>query len=306
MLIDALKGQNFSGRPPVWLMRQAGRYLPEFRAVRAKHSFWECVFTPSIATEITLMPEKLIGIDALILFADILVIFEKFRGKVVFPGGKPYVECSMEEEVGVDVFEPIFETIRRVKKQSNLPLIGFAGGPYTTLTYLTKEPTKKMLEQVTAATREYLEKQIEAGVDAIQVFDSWAAVDGLDKMKKICFPYVKELLSGLKVPTIFFAKQSSLYAKEIVETIRPTAIGLDSSKSLLDVRREVGDEVVLQGNLSPEILLQDQAEIKKAIDDILDQCGKDPRFIFNLGHGVMPNIPQENVKFLVSYIKSFT
>jgi uroporphyrinogen decarboxylase len=303
--LNALKGKNYSGLPPIWLMRQAGRSLPAFRNIRKEYSFQKCVFTPEIATEITLLPEKELGVDALVLFSDILVIYEKFLGKVTFPGGKPYAECSFEEEIGIDVFDPIFETIRRVKEKSSLPVIGFAGAPFTVLSYLKNKPKEdhKLLEKIAIATREYIEKQIEAGASAIQIFDSWAAADGLENMRKISFPYVKEIIRDLPVPTIFFCRNSSLYAKEIAREVRPDGISVDSKRSLKEVRDEVGPDIVLQGNLDPEILLLDQQSIEKAVRAILEDRKDDPAFIFNLGHGVLPNTPVDNVKLLISLVK---
>lgn len=303
--VSALKGENQSGLPPIWLMRQAGRSLPAFRKIREEHPFLKCVFTPEIATEITLLPEKELGVDALVLFSDILVIYEKFFGKVTFPGGKPFAECTFEEESGIDVLNPIFETIRMVKKRSSLPVIGFAGGPFTVLSYLKDKPQNphKLLEKIAIATREYIEKQIEAGVSAIQIFDSWAAIDGIENMREFCFPYVKEILRGLPVPTIFFCKQSSLYVKEIAKEIAPNGISVDSKRPLQEIRKEIGNEMVLQGNLNPEILLQNQETIEQAVSAILRDRKNDPAFIFNLSHGVLPETPVENVKFLISLVK---
>ncbi len=304
MLLDALNGVNHQSRPPVWLMRQAGRSLPAFRKIRAEHSFWKCLFTPDLATEITLLPEKELGVDALILFSDILVIYEKFRGNVVFPGGRPYVECSFQDEVGIEVFNPIFETIRQVKQKTNLPLIGFAGGPLTVLSYLQEKPDHKLLEKITRATREYIEKQIEAGVSAIQIFDSWAGAKGLQEMEEFTFPYVKEIMKDLPVPTIFFSRYSSQFAKEIVKEINPTAIGLDSSRSIKEVRAEVGDKITLQGNLDPNILLKSPKEIEEAVKVILEDRRGDPAYIFNLGHGVLPETPVEHVRLLINTISA--
>lgn len=327
IFLKALRGENFEGRPPIWLMRQAGRSLPSFRQIRKEHSFHRCMTSPEIATQITLLPEKELGVDALVLFSDILAIYEAFQMEVRFPrdGRSPFAEGHFEEKETVEKsLWFVAETIQKIKTLSTLPLIGFAGAPFTVLTYFLEggidhsrfEKTRawmrekpkeihRLLRLLTNKTIEYLKMQVSAGIDAFQLFDSWAGLFTLDELMEFSFPYAEEILSACHIPTLFFTRKSGLYAREIRDCIRPSGISIDWEKPLVSIRSVLGIDVALQGNLNPEILLQPIERIKEHATFLLESMKGDPAFIFNLGHGVLPTTPVEHVRWLTQFVTSW-
>lgn len=306
LLLRALKCQQVS-RPPIWLHRQAGRFLPEYRALRAGHSFRHLVGTPQLAAQITKLPIDLLGVDAAILFSDILVLAEVFGYTIDFTDGKGIQLLEPGHDMRLDVAETlcyVTEAIHLLKKDLKVPLIGFCGGPYTVSTYM-KKTTPEWLAKITDATIEYLQMQIQAGVDAIQIFDSWAGKLEPNDFHTLALAYLKTIVDAIKpsgIPVTIFCRGSTRYIKELV-SLQPTALAFDWEKEIHVLRQEVPAEIAIQGNLDPAILkgpldlLQQQAKI------ILSSMKGVPGYIFNLGHGVEPDTPVENVRWLIEYIK---
>lgn len=297
-------------RPPVWLMRQAGRYMPEYRKLRAHHSFRELVGTPALAAEITRLPIDHFGFDAAILFSDILVLAEVFGYRIDFSDGKgiQLVPPSQEENHPVEgTLSYVADAVRLLKKDLPVPLIGFCGGPYTVAKYM-KTLTPIWLDRITTATIAYLQMQVAAGVDAIQIFDSWAGLLEPSDFREWALPYLKTIVDALRptgIPLIVFCRGSCRYVQELV-SLQPTALGFDREKEMVHLRKEVPSNIAIQGNLSPTILKGPLPLLQKEVDALLTAMQGIPGFIFNLGHGVEPDTPVENVRWLVKQVKSLT
>lgn len=331
LLIDALFCRN-ERRPPVWLMRQAGRYMPQYRAMREKTSLWEMFHNSVLAAEVTLLPIQLLDVDAAILFSDILVIAESLGLHIQFPEkGGPRIVPSITAPEHVDALPIldiaqtliyVFETIARVKQRLSVPLIGFCGGPFTIATYCIdststhpfyrtrqwiledKESFHRLLEKLTIATIIYLKEQVKAGVDVIQIFDSWANRLSLSQFHEFCLPYLKRIIEALKdlVPVIVFCRDSSLRYAEL-STLKPTCISLDWHRSMSELRSLIPPTIAVQGNVPPELLKRPLIEIQEHVDHLLTSMRGERGFIVNLGHGVLPDIPFEHVRFFVNAIK---
>ncbi len=323
-------------RPPVWLMRQAGRYLPEYRALRSKHSLSTLFHDPDLATQVTLMPLQRFSLDAAIVFSDLLVLAEVWDKKVHYPeSGGLYVEPKVEKES--DLFfvteeevatklSYVFATIKQVKPLLKVPLIGFCGAPFTMLCYLLegkgghsfdavrlwmdKRPQEfsALLYKVCLATITYAKLQVKAGAEAIQVFDSWTHLLSKEEFLYYALPYWQEILLSLKafgVPVIFFSRANSLYAKEIA-SIKPSCISFDEGKELSLLREEVPEGIAVQGNFSPKILASASAsEIKRQAEIMKRSVEGKNGIIFNLGHGVLPETPIENVEAFLKEVSDF-
>lgn len=334
LLLRVANGQTVE-RPPVWLMRQAGRILPEYRAIREKLSgFKELVETPELAAEVTIQPVDLLGVDAAIIFSDILVIPEAL--------GLPY---EMVEKLGprfpqtiaspADIdrlrhppdaaaeLEYVYEAIRLTKKHlaGRVPLIGFAGAPWTILAYMVegkgsktfakarrflyREPVlaHRLLERITHATIAYLRRQIEAGVDLIQLFDSWAGILTPSLYRTFALPYIEFICSALpERPMTIFAKDA-WFALEDLARLDCEVIGLDWTQDPQQARRQIGPDKALQGNLDPCLLYADPELIESSTRAMLFAFGG--RHIANLGHGVYPDTPLEGVKAFIETVKAF-
>lgn len=295
MFLDALKCQNRS-RPPVWLMRQAGRYMPSYRALRQKHSLRELFFTPELAAEITLMPIEQIGVDAAILFSDITVVALPLGFSLDFSEG-PVIQGSFEPK-GIKTLEPIAKAISILKPKLKVPLIGFCGGPYTVLSYIGKDFS--LLEPITTATIEYVQMQEAAGVDAIQIFDSWANRLTQEEFERYCMPHLKRIIDAAKVPVILFMRGASQRVSHLVQ-LNPAAISFDWEKPLSLLRKQV--PMAIQGNLNPDLLYQPLDVIEQKTKELLLSMKNDPGFIVNLGHGVKPDMSVEAVKCFVDTVK---
>ncbi len=306
LLLRALKCQPVP-RPPIWLHRQAGRFLPEYRALRAGHSFRHLVGTPQLAAQITQLPIDLLGVDAAILFSDILVLAEVFGYTIDFTDGKGIQLLEPAHDMRLDVPETlsyVSEAILLLKKDLKVPLIGFCGGPYTVSTYM-KKTTPEWLEKITDATIEYLQLQIQAGVDVIQIFDSWAGKLEPDDFHTLALPYLKTIVDALKpsdIPITIFCRGSTRYIKELV-SLQPTALAFDWEKEMSVLRQEVPVEIAVQGNLDPAILKGPLDLLQQKTEAMLSSMKGVPGYIFNLGHGVEPDTPVENVRWLIEYIK---
>lgn len=334
LLLRAARGEEIE-RPPVWLMRQAGRILPEYRAVRAALSgFKELVETPEKAAEVTIQPVDLLGVDAAIIFSDILVIPEAMglTYEMVEKVGPRFPEvihsqADVDRLKEVDPEQDLFytiEAIRITKKQLNgrVPLIGFAGAPWTIFCYMvegkgSKEWSKarrflwqeeslarSLLDRITDATIGYLKAQIAAGADLVQVFDSWAGVLSRELYVKFALPCLKRICDAIdEVPVTVFAKGGNHFLKDLAE-LNCQTLGLDWAIDPEEARRIVGDGKTLQGNLDPSVLYARHDEVKAQTNRMLHRFGGQ-RHIANLGHGVYPDMDPEKVKTFIQTVKEY-
>ncbi|MES2121317.1 MAG: uroporphyrinogen decarboxylase [Chlamydiota bacterium] len=320
-------------RPPVWLMRQAGRYMPQYRALRAQHSLWEMFHSPELAARVTLLPIELLGVDAAIVFSDILVVAEMLGLSVQFPEkGGPRVEpaihtaqqvFSLQRFPAEKALGYVLETLRRVKQQIEVPLIGFCGGPFTVASYFIDstsqtafERTKRwmredpkslhaLLQMITDASIEYLLAQVRAGADVLQIFDSWASVLEGEEFEEYSLHYLQQMVDALRgtgVPVILFCRDSSLRA-EPLSKIAPACISFDWHAPMADLRKVVPQSIAIQGNCNPEELKRPPEEIEFEVKALLRSMEGARGFIVNLGHGVTPDIPLEHVQCFVNAVK---
>ncbi len=328
LLLSALKCEN-TDRPPVWLMRQAGRYLPEYRKLREKQSLWSMFHDPEVAAKVTHLPVDLLGVDAAILFSDILVIGEALGLRVHFPEGQgPYIETppdlsTIQPQNVEEALAYVAQTIRLLKPTLKVPLIGFSGAPFTVASYMIDKggkgelkETKKwisrdpaafhiLLEKITKVTIAYLEMQIKAGVDAIQIFDSWAGVLSYAEFPLFSTYYLKRIVDALKpynIPIILFCRGSCLYVDELVKA-NPSCISFDSTKPLSEVRKFVPSSMAIQGNLDPYFLYSPKEKIKAKVTSLIHSLAGDKGLILNLGHGVFPDIPVDHVQCFIDTVK---
>jgi uroporphyrinogen decarboxylase len=318
---------------PVWLMRQAGRYMPEYRAVRRRHAFLELCKRPDAAAEVTLQPVERLGVDAAILFADILLVLEPLGVGLEFTRGEgPRIERPVRsaEDVArlarVSAAEAtpfVFETVRLARKAlaDRVPLIGFAGAPFTLASYLIEGgpsreflDTKRFMRGAPAAwdalmarladiTAEYLNGQIEAGVQAVQLFDSWVGTLAPDDYRERVLPWTRRVIERLTpgVPVIHFGTGTAGLL-HLMKAAGGDVIGLDWRVEIGPTWERLGAEVAVQGNLDPAVLLADVGEIRRAAKAILDAIGGRPGHVFNLGHGVHKETPVEHVAALVDIV----
>jgi len=331
ILLDALDGKDVP-RPPVWLMRQAGRYLPEYRALREKYSLSTLFHEPDLSVQVTHMPLQRFPLDAAIVFSDLLMPVELWGKSAQYPsaGGVsvfPKVEKSSElfpitrEEI-IHKLQYVFQTITQLKSQLQVPLIGFCGAPFTLLCYLLegkgskdlssirfwmqerREEVQQMLDIVCEAMITYAQLQIEYGADAIQIFDSWANMLFAEEFDLYALRYWKRMQEALQGGrTIFFSLANSRYLQKIV-SISPRAISFDAEKPLIVLRREVPDHILVQGNFSPTLLASATArEVQKQAEEMAFPLRGSKGVIFNLGHGVLPHTPIENVTAFLSGVQ---
>jgi uroporphyrinogen decarboxylase len=334
LLLRALHCENRE-RPPIWIMRQAGRFLPEYRRLREKHSLWELFHHPELICEVTKLPLDLLGVDAAILFSDILLIAEAFGLKVHFPEGRgPFIAPGLQSGRDVQALRPhefgesarhIFKAIASLRRELTVPLIGFCGAPFTVASYLidsegrgdlhkTKEwlyndpeSFHLLLQKLTSASIDYLRLQIEAGVQAIQIFDSWANVLSYPHFLQCSAYYVGQIIAALKesaIPVIIFCRGSSSLPRELA-SLRPHAISFDWQKEVSDLRRDVPADIAIQGNIDPDLLKAPKSFIIETVHRLLSSMEDDPGFIVNLGHGVLPDTSVENVRCLVETVTTW-
>ena len=323
--LDALEGNN-RGRPPVWMMRQAGRYLPEYQQLRTSRSLYDMFHDPKTACEVTLQPIRRFGLDAAILFADILLILECLGLKPCFPPeGGARVDGDLNNlQPNPHAVDSVFETIRLLIPKLDVPLIGFAGGPFTVATYAIEEMKKRaelpktkgwlyrdpasfheLLEKITAVTITYLKGQIECGARAIQLFDSWAGILAPVEFEAFSLHYLSQIVEALRpTPVIIFCRGSSHYAEQIA-AIAPAGISLDWGRPVHEVRRLVGPDITLQGNLDPAILKAPPDEVRARTRHMLDSMRNDPAYIAGLGHGMLPDIPLSGAHAFVETVQNY-
>jgi uroporphyrinogen decarboxylase len=327
-------------RTPVWLMRQAGRYMPEYRALRSKHGILDIIRTPDLAAEVTLQPIRAFGFDAAIIFADILPPLVGMGLELAFNEGEgPRIGNRITSSRDVDrlgtppaeeTMPHTLEAIRIVAREleaSGTPVIGFAGAPFTLACYaieggtsksFTKakalmfgEPAawKRLMTKLVTVQADYLAAQARAGARALQVFDSWAGIAlGLTDYRRFALPYNAMLFERLKdvgVPVINFGMGTSWYIEEVVRA-GGDVISVDWRRPLDEAWQAIGYERAIQGNLDPAALHAPWRELRFQIDEILARAGGRPGHIFNLGHGVLPDTPVDTVRRLVDYVRERT
>lgn len=335
-ILRALLGEK-SQSPPIWLMRQAGRYLPEYREIRKNvGSFLELCYTPELAVEVTLQPIRRYGFDAAILFCDILVIPDALGQAVTFKEGEgPRLE-PIRDVRGVetlsssrihDRLSPVYETVGRLSEElpPDTALIGFAGAPWTVATYMVEggssrdfatvrswglsdpEGFSKIIDLVCEATIAYLCRQVESGAEVLQIFDSWAGVLSQWEFRRWSIEPIKRIVSEVKkrfpnVPIIAFPRAAGVRYVEFVTETGVDAVSLDSTIPLQWAADHLQHKVCLQGNLDPLLLLAGGEAMEREARRILGVLGSGP-FIFNLGHGVIKETPPENVARLVETVR---
>jgi len=337
-LLDVLHHQRRSP-PPIWLMRQAGRYLPEYRAVREKvDDFLKLCFTPELAAEVTLQPLRRFGFDAAILFSDILVVPYALGQPVRFSAGEgpqldPIVDRGdlgrLKAEIDHGVLAPVHETIREVKGRigPNVALLGFCGAPWTVASYMVagrgtpdQEPARLfaytdakafggLIDKLIDASADYLVRQLQAGVDAVQIFDTWAGVLPAEEFVCWCVEPTQRILAKVRreVPgakVIGFPRGIGTGFLRYIEDVPVDAVGLDWSVDLAFARDQIQCRVPVQGNLDPLVLVAGGAALDQAVDRILEAFSERP-FIFNLGHGILPHTPIAHVEQMLARVRGF-
>lgn len=332
LLLRVIKGEKVE-RTPVWLMRQAGRILPEYRAVRNSVSgFIELAKTPELAAEVTIQPVDILGVDAAIIFSDILVIPEAMGlpYEMVEKRGPwfPQTVKGVADLKKIRIADPedlayVLDAIRITKKALNgrVPLIGFAGAPWTIFAYMVEgagsktfskaramlyrnpELSHKLLEMITSSTIRYLKAQVEAGANLVQIFDSWAGILPPYHYREFSLKYIDKICNALtEAPVTVFAK-GAFFALEDIGQLNCDTVGLDWNMDIQSSRRVIGDKKVLQGNLDPAVLYASEKEIVHYTKEMLEQF-KGSRHIANLGHGVYPDIDPGKVKLFVETVKT--
>ena len=334
LLLRALEGQSVE-RPPVWMMRQAGRFLPDYRILREQYSFFERCQTPKLVSEITIMPIEQVGTDAAILFSDILVIPQALGYEVQMIAGKgpflPKTVQNLKDAQAIEIPDVndslgyVMQAITLTRKdlKGRVPLIGFAGAPFTILCYMVqgqgskdfsqakgfchgqREAAHLLLQKITDITISYLQAQIQSGAQALQLFDSWAGLLSPKDFNEFALPYIKQIVQQVNgVPLIVFAK-GAWYAIKDLANIGCQALGLDWALSPQEARKLAGPHITLQGNFDPAWLFGSKRDIEHLTKEMIKAFGKD-RYIANLGHGILPNIPVENAKVFINTIKNYS
>lgn len=334
LLLRACRQQEVP-RTPVWIMRQAGRYLPEYRKVREKVDFQTLCTTPELAAEVTLQPVDLIGVDAAIIFSDILVIPEAMGMKLAFHEGRgPVFEQPLRAPADFEALRPVvpeehlrfvLEALRLVRKEleGRVPLIGFAGAPWTLAAYMVEGASSKnfveikrlmysapqllhrLLERLTDAVADFLSAQIRAGAEVVQVFDSWAGMLTPDDFRAFALPYLRQVVRKIDrgdAPVIVFARNAG-HAVEALAEMGADVLGISWTEDLAEMRRRVGDRVALQGNLDPCALFAPLDRLHSEVVKVLEKAGPGQGHVFNLGHGILPQTPPEHARAMVEYVK---
>ncbi|TCR68939.1 uroporphyrinogen decarboxylase [Bosea sp. BK604] len=337
LFLRALSGEILA-KPPLWLMRQAGRYLPEYREVRAKAgSFLGLCYNPDLATEVTLQPIRRFGFDAAILFCDILVVPHALGQKLWFVEGEgPRLEPvgdaqrlgEIHEEIDRDLLAPVYETVQRVKAAlpAETAFIGFCGAPWTVATYMvagrgtpdqgpakelfTRDPDlfARLIDRVVAASIAHLNAQIEAGVDAVQIFDSWAGSLSEADFERWCIAPTRRIVEGVrarhaKAKIIGFPRGAGRLIPAYIAGTGVDAVSLESDIDRGFVREQVQALVPVQGHLDPQVLRAGGAELEREVEAIRASFGAGP-FVFNLGHGILPDTPIAHVERLVAAVRA--
>lgn len=334
LFLRACKKESID-RTPIWVMRQAGRYLPEYRAVRAKADFLTMCKTPELAAEVTIQPIDLIGVDAAIIFSDILVIPEAMGMHLEMHEGRgpvfPSPIRSLDDLNSLKDIDPfsdlnyVLDALSLTKREldGRVPLIGFSGSPWTLLTYMVEGSgsknfanVKKMiynnpslahaiLEKLSSAISVYLSAKIEAGANAVQIFDTWGGILSQDDYQEFSLQYVEKIISEITrkdEPVIYFPKGVHSNMEKLANC-GADVLGLDWTMDLGKVRTAIGDKVALQGNMDPTVLYGTEEVIKKNALKTMQSYGNGSGHVFNLGHGILPDVSPDHLKILVNYVK---
>ena len=334
LFLRALKGETVE-RPPVWMMRQAGRYLPEFIKLREKYDFFTRCRIPELASEITVQPIRRYGMDAAILFSDILVVPQAMNIEVEMKSGVgPWLPNPVRTQKDVDnvvvpnVYEElgyVMDAVKATKELLNdeIPLIGFAGSPWTILCYTVQGQGSKsfdkakefcftqpvaahqLLQKITDTTIAYLKAKVKAGVNAVQIFDSWGGMLSPVDYQEFSWKYINQIIEALKneAPVIAFGKGCWFALGEMANS-NASALGVDWTITPQMARKLTGNKITLQGNFDPARLLSPPKVIKKMVTEMIDAFGKD-KYVVNLGHGILPNIPLENAQAFIEAVKEY-
>jgi len=334
LLLRALKGEK-TERPPVWMMRQAGRYLPEYRKLKEKYSFFERCEQPELATEITIQPVEQVGVDAAIIFSDILVVPRAMGMEVqMIEGQGPLLPNPIKQKTDLeklivpdvqDRLHYVFDALSLTKKtlHGRVPLIGFAGAPWTLLCYMVQgkgsktfdeakafcftqpETAHKLLQMITDTTIAYLKGQAKAGADVVQLFDSWGGLLSPADFELFSLQYIRKIIHSLKEEclTIVFAK-GAWFALEGISATGANGTGIDWCVNPDYARKMAGSTITLQGNFDPARLLAPIPEIKSAVKKMISDFGTH-RYIANLGHGILPNVPVDHARAFVDSVKEY-
>lgn len=334
LLLRTLRGEEVE-RPPVWMMRQAGRYLPQYQKLRDKYSFFERVETPDLACEITLQPIDELEPDAAIIFSDILTIPQALGiGVEMTPDKGPVMKNpvrSVDDAFAIlaeDIpgkLHYVTEAITLTRKELNgrTPLIGFAGAPWTLFCYMVQgegsknfdkaksflyqhpDAARHMLKELTRATIDYLKAQIEAGAQVVQVFDSWAGLLSPEDFNEWAMPYLMDICEAVdEAPVILFAKGSWYALERLSFRSKAAALGLDWTITPEYAREATRNRLTLQGNLDPVKLLGPVDEIKRQTTRMIDRFGTQ-RYIVNLGHGILPDVPVDHARAFINAVKEY-
>lgn len=323
---------------PVWIMRQAGRYMKEYREIREKVSFISLCKTPDLAAEVTITPVKRLGVDAAILFSDILILAEAMGLEIVFnEKNGPVLKNPVRDKTSVDILsipDPedkvpfVMETIRilRKKLEGNVPLIGFSGAPFTLASYMVEGSTSRnftiikmmmyqnpslyhtLLDKISKSITLYVSSQIKAGAQAIQLFDTWAGILAPDDYREFALPYTKTIIEEVKgkgVPIILYINGGGGLL-ELMKEAGPDVISLDWRIDMDNAISRLGKDIALQGNLDPCALFLPPDKIEIRVKDILNRAMNASGHIFNLGHGVLPETPVENIIAMVEAVHKFS
>ncbi|MFT5170740.1 MAG: uroporphyrinogen decarboxylase [Candidatus Marinamargulisbacteria bacterium] len=336
LYIKAAKCQDVE-RPPIWIMRQAGRFLPEYRALKEQYPFLTLIKTPDLATEVTLMPIDRFGMDAAILFSDILVIADIIGYKYDFvekigpvfetPIRSTKQVNELRTQPAKECLSYVIDTIRQLKpelQKRKTPLIGFSGAPFTLATYLIEGQVSKQLHHIRKmmyqdpthfhqlltvladCVTDYLNAQIEAGVDALQIFDTWAGLLPPKEFVEFSVNYMQKIISGLnnpdKIPITVFCKNSSHYIPQLLDT-NANVIGIDWTGDLSKISPTIPKNIAIQGNLDPYLLFADEDRVIKEVKTTLSLMKQRNGYIFNLGHGILPDTNPDIVKKIVETIQ---
>ena len=335
LLLRALRKETVE-RPPVWMMRQAGRYLPDYIKLRDKYDFFTRVQTPELACEITLQPVDQVGVDAAIIFSDILVIPQAMGMEVLMEEGKgPSLPKVVKTQKDVDglltknaennlkyVYDAL--SLTKIELNGRVPLIGFAGAPWTILCYMVEgkgnktwdkakqfaytqpELAHELLQKITSVTINYLKAQVKAGADIVQVFDSWSGILSPGDFKIFAQPYLLQIADALKndAPVILFPK-GSWHALHDLSKSSAAGIGIDWCITPQLARKLTENKITLQGNFDPAKLLAPVPQIKQWVRDMIDSFGTQ-KYIANLGHGITPNVPVDHAKAFVEAVKEYS
>jgi len=334
LLLSVLRGEK-TERTPVWMMRQAGRYLPEYMKLREKYGFFERVQTPALACEITIQPVDIIGVDAAILFSDILVVPQAMGLEVQLIESKgPFLPDPIKTAQDInricvpnvdETLGYVFDAIKLIKQELNgrVPLIGFAGAPWTILCYMVQgkgsktfdeakefcytqpELARQLLQMITNTTIAYLKGQVAAGADTIQIFDSWGGLLSPEDFENISLQYIRQIVDALKheVPTIIFAK-GAWHSLDAMAATGAHGLGIDWCIKPQMARAFAGPNIVLQGNFDPAKLLSPIPVIKKEAKAMLDAF-EGNHHVANLGHGILPNVPVDHARAFVDTVKEW-